>query len=267
MLCFPNCKINLGLYVTGRRDDGYHNIETVFYPLPCSDALEIVPATPGQIHLYGKAVAGDPKDNLVTKAFDLLRQQFGNRVPELDIHLLKAIPMGAGLGGGSADAAFMLKMLNDHCELALSQEELAGLALKLGSDCPFFIYNTPQFAKGRGEEMQPVSVNLEGYSIHVICPGLHVSTAAAFRLIRPQPAAFDLRSLGNLAVTDWKDHITNDFEAPVFQLHPQLADLKEHLYRQGAIYASMSGSGSAIFGIFRKGEKASFKNDVETFYI
>lgn len=267
MLCFPNCKINLGLYVTDRRTDGYHNIETVFYPLPWEDVLEIVPADQPQIHLHGKNITGDSKDNLVLKAFTLVKKQFGDAIPSLDIHLLKNIPMGAGLGGGSSDGAFMLRLLNDYCHLGLNDETLATTALKLGSDCPFFIYNSPQFAKGRGEEMQAIPLDLSNYSIQVICPGIHVSTAAAFKLIDPQPAAFDLRRINALPIEEWKLHIHNDFEKPVFQLHPEIGAIKEYLYAQGALFASMSGSGSAVFGIFEKGKKAETKSFAETFYI
>lgn len=267
MLCFPNCKINLGLYVTERRNDGYHNIETVFYPLPWEDVLEIVPSDETHIHLHGKCIKGDSKDNLVLKAFTLLKEQFGDAIPNLNIHLLKNIPMGAGLGGGSSDGAFMLRLLNDYCDLGLDNAALAAAALKLGSDCPFFIYNSPQFAKGRGEEMHAIPLDLSNYSIQVICPGIHVSTAAAFKLTYPKPAAFDLRNINTLPIEEWKLHIHNDFEKPVFQLHPDIGAIKEYLYAQGALFASMSGSGSAVFGIFEKGKKAETKSFAETFYI
>jgi 4-diphosphocytidyl-2-C-methyl-D-erythritol kinase len=267
MLCFPGCKINLGLYITGRRPDGYHNIETVFYPVPWEDVLEIVPAERTAIYLYGKAVAGDSKDNLVYKAYELLQKQYPDRVPAMEIHLLKNIPMGAGLGGGSADGAFMLKLLNDYCDLGLNNEALAALALQLGSDCPFFIYNTPQFAGGRGEDMEPVGIDLSAYSIQLVCPGIHVSTANAFQLITPQAANFDLRTLGQLPVSEWRQNISNDFEAPVFQQHPEIAAIKRQLYEQGAVYASMSGSGSAVYGIFNKGQRAQLDIKAETFYI
>jgi 4-diphosphocytidyl-2-C-methyl-D-erythritol kinase len=267
MLCFPNCKINLGLYVTERRTDGYHNIETVFYPLPWEDVLEVVPSGKTQIHLHGKNIVGNTDDNLILKAYRSLKEQFGDAIPNLDIHLLKNIPMGAGLGGGSSDGAFMLRLLNDYCQLGLDDKTLAAAALKLGSDCPFFIYNSPQFAKGRGEELESVSLDLSAYSMQVICPGIHVSTAAAFKLIDPKPAAFDLRSLDIAPVREWRQHVHNDFEKPVFQLHPEIGSIKEYLYAQGALFASMSGSGSAVFGIFEKGKKAETKSYAETFYI
>ena len=268
MLSFPNCKINLGLYVTRRRDDGYHDIETVFYPLSLHDVLEIVPSAHTHLHISGLGVAGIEQDNLVFKAYQLLHNSFPGKIPPLDIYLHKTIPMGAGLGGGSADGAYMLRMLNDHYNLGLTSEQLISLALQLGSDCPFFIKNTPQFATGRGEVMKDVILSLVAYSIQLICPHVHVSTAKAFGMISPRPAAFDLRILGNLSVTEWKDHITNDFEAPVFVQYPVIDAIKQQLYEQGALYAAMSGSGSAIFGIFPKGHRAQIKADVpfESFY-
>jgi 4-diphosphocytidyl-2-C-methyl-D-erythritol kinase len=256
MLRFPNCKINLGLYITGRREDGYHNLETVFYPVPLRDILEIVPADKPQITLSGITVAGNEDDNLVWRAYKLLQKQFPEKVPGLHIYLHKIVPMGAGLGGGSADGAFMLEMINDYWGLRLNKKELAVLSFQLGSDCPFFIYNTPQFATGRGEQMQPVSINLSGYDIQLICPQVHVSTAAAFKMIQPKPAAFDLKKLGELPVSEWKHYISNDFELPVFQQHCSLAEIKKQLYAQGAVYAAMSGSGSCVYGIFEKGKKA-----------
>ena len=262
MLCFPNCKINLGLYVTGRRDDGYHNIATVFFPLMFRDILEIVPAAKTCIHQTGLAVAGDPDSNLVLKAYRLLLAEFPGKVPAFDIYLHKIIPMGAGLGGGSSDGAFMLQVVNDLCELQLTKPQLAGLSLQLGSDCPFFIYNTPQFATGRGETMTEIAIDLPGYSLQLICPEVHVSTRDAFGAIVPKPAPFDLSQLGSLSLPEWKLHIGNDFEAPVFKLYPVLADIKAQLYEQGAIYVSMSGSGSSIYGIFNKGEKAIVKAGV-----
>lgn len=261
MLCFPNCKINLGLYITNKRPDGYHDLETVFYPVPVKDALEVVPAQETKLHMSGKAVAGNGQDNLVWKAYSLLKQQYP-QLPALDIYLHKAIPMGAGMGGGSADGAFMLQLLNDYCKLGLEKGQLAGYALQLGSDCPFFIYNTPQFAQGRGEQLQPVNIDLSAYSIQLICPQVHISTAQAFSMISPKAAPFDLRKLHELPVGEWKERISNDFEQPIFEQHPVLASIKQQLYDGGAIYAAMSGSGSTIFGIFEKGKRAEIKADV-----
>ena len=269
MLCFPNCKINLGLYVTRRRDDGYHDIETVFYPVQLQEVLEIVPSAETKLYVSGLAVAGSNADNLVWKAYGLLQKNYPGKLLPLDIYLHKIIPMGAGLGGGSADGAFMLKLLNDHFNLSINAAQLAAYALELGSDCPFFIHNTPAFATGRGEQMSNSALDLSGYSIQLICPKVHVSTGVAFQMIAPRPAPVDLRQLSALPIEQWKGTISNDFEAPVFQQHPVLAAIKEQLYRQGSIYASMSGSGSAIFGIFPKKQKATIKADTpfEVFYM
>ncbi len=264
MICFPNCKINLGLYITNRRNDGYHDLETVFYPVTgLTDALEVVPANGSTTRLFteGAGIAGETEQNLVWKAYELVKQRFPAKVPAMDIHLLKNIPMGAGLGGGSADGAFMLKLLNDYCSLELTGKVLAEMALQLGSDCPFFIYNTPQFAQGRGEQMTPLSLlDLSAYTIQVICPKVHVSTKEAFGLITPRKPVFDLRTILELPVSQWRDVISNDFEAPVFAQHPGMADIKRELYAQGAVYASMTGSGSAIYGIFEKGMSAKIES-------
>lgn len=264
MLRFPNCKINLGLYITQKRADGYHDLETVFYPLPLRDVLEIVPAAgEASMHLSGKQVQGDTKNNLVWKAYELMRQQFPDLVPKLDVYLHKVIPMGAGLGGGSADGAFMLQMINDYCHLQLGKQQLATLALTLGSDCPFFIYNNPQFATGRGEKMEPIDIDLSAYTTQLICPKVHVSTAKAFQMLTPRKAPFNLRHLASLPVATWKDTIGNDFEEVVFKQHPELRNIKQQLYEQGAIYASMSGSGSAMYGIFLKGKSAEINADIQ----
>jgi 4-diphosphocytidyl-2-C-methyl-D-erythritol kinase len=255
MLSFPNAKINLGLFITARRPDGYHNLETVFLPIPLRDALEVVPATEASMQLSGKAVAGDPHSNLVWKAYKLMQQRFGAKIPPLDIYLHKAIPMGAGLGGGSADGAFMLKLLNDYCNLKLGPEALAPMALELGSDCPFFLYNSPQYATGRGQDLEPLALDMSGYRLMLICPPVHVSTAAAFGMISPRPAPFDLRRLPGLPLADWKQYVTNDFEGPVFSRHPELGRIRDALYAAGAVYAAMSGSGSSIFGLFEAGRE------------
>ena len=279
MICFPNCKINLGLYVTNKRSDGYHDLETVFYPLsvvaandnylPLRDVLEIVPADEAKLTLSGLAVAGNNNDNLVWKAYQLLRSEFPGKVPALDIYLHKVIPMGAGLGGGSADGSFMLKLINDYCNLGLSAAMLATCALKLGSDCPIFIYNTPMFATGRGEQLAHAAVDLSGFSIQIICPKVHVSTAKAFSSLSPRAASFDLRTLHQLPVADWKEKVANDFETTVFRQHAVLGEIKEQLYTHGALYASMSGTGSAIYGIFRKSGRAQIvvNTPFEDYYI
>lgn len=256
MLCFPNCKINLGLYVTRRREDGYHDIETVFFPVTFHDSLEVVPSVETALHLSGLKVGSNTQENLVWKAYEMMHQRYPGKIPPLNIYLHKAIPMGAGLGGGSADGAFMLKLLNDFCHLELDKATLAAMALELGSDCPFFIYNTPQLASGRGEIMRDINIDLSAYSIQLICPKVHVSTRDAFSMMIPRKALFDLQHLGSLPVERWKGTISNDFETTVFKLYPALAAIKQQLYDQGAIYASMSGSGSTLYGIFPKGKKA-----------
>jgi 4-diphosphocytidyl-2-C-methyl-D-erythritol kinase len=269
MLCFPNCKINLGLYVTRKRQDGYHDIETVFYPVQWNDVLEAVPSAQINLHLSGRAITGNHENNLVWKAYQMLLLNYPDKVRDLDIYLHKVIPMGAGLGGGSADGAFMLKLVNDCCGLNLSSKQLESYALQLGSDCPFFINNRPGFASGRGEQITDLAIDLSGYSLQLVCPEVHVSTGKAFQMIQPRVAPYDLRQLNTLPVEQWKEKIGNDFEAPVFEQYPVLADIKAQLYRQGAIYASMSGSGSALYGLFRKNRKAEIKADVafEIFYI
>lgn len=267
MLCFPNCKINIGLYVTNKRADGYHDLETVFYPLsasavgdnylPLRDVLEVIPAAKSEMTLTGRRVAGDAQNNLVWKAYQLLQRDFADKIPPLHIYLHKVIPMGAGLGGGSADGSFMLRLLNDYCALQLSKETLADYALQLGSDCPIFIYNTPMFATGRGEKMTAVPLDVSGYSVQLICPHVHVSTAEAFATLTPARPPFDLRKLHELPIAEWKNKIGNDFEKTVFRQHPELASIKQQLYDQRAVYASMTGTGSAVYGIFPKGIKAS----------
>ncbi len=270
MIRFPNAKINLGLYVTNRRTDGYHDLETVFYPVKLTDALEIIPAgEKAAFYPSGLPVAGDINNNLAWKAYILLKDKFPGQVGELDIYLLKAIPMGAGLGGGSADAAFMLQMVNDFYSLGCPDAELAEMALQLGSDCPFFIYNAPQFATGRGEVMQPIDIDLSGFSIQLVCPKVHISTAEAFKRINPAPAAYDLRALAEMPVIEWKERISNDFEAPIFAAHPELESIKQQLYTGGAVYAAMSGSGSTIYGLMPKRLKATIHTTVgtEIFYV
>jgi len=260
MLCFPNAKINIGLQITNKRGDGFHDLETIFFPIPMADALEILPASlaPGieSIQVSGIPVPGAIQGNLILKAFQLLKIDFPNQIGDLAIFLHKCIPMGGGLGGGSSDAAFMLRMLNDYFDLKLTEEKLMRYALELGSDCPFFIINKPCFAKGRGEILERISLDLSAYGIQIICPEIHVSTAMAFRNISPQKPGFNLSGIGNLLIEDWKDHIKNDFEEGIFKMYPQLSTIKMQLYNQGALYAGMSGTGSSIYGIFPQGEKA-----------
>lgn len=262
MLRFPNAKINIGLSVTGKRADGYHNLETVFYPVAVKDALEIIPAPETAMQLTGLPVAGSQDNNLVWKAYNLLLHHFPEKVRPLDIHLHKVIPMGAGLGGGSADGAFMLSMLNDLFDLGLTADTLGRYALELGSDCPFFIRNSPAFATGRGEVMSPVALDLSQYTLQLVCPELHISTAKAFAGITPKPAPFPLETLGQLPIEAWKDSVVNDFEASLFPHYPILAHIKAALYSQGAHYASLSGTGATVYGIFDKGRSAAIEPDL-----
>lgn len=256
MLVFPNCKINLGLQVLQKRDDGYHDIATVFYPIPLKDALEIVPLPNEQqpdIHNYGLTVQGNTADNLCIKAWQVLKNDFPD-LPAVQIHLLKNIPMGAGLGGGSADAACMLQMLNSKYQLGLSSQQLQRYALQLGSDCPFFIHNKACYASGRGEILEPVDLNLAGYQLVLVTTGIHVNTGQAFSSLRlPQPPAKPVvKEIIRQPLAQWKKQLLNDFETPVFEQHPGLKKAKENLYQLGAEYAAMSGSGSTIFGLFNK---------------
>ncbi len=256
MVVFPNCKINLGLHITAKREDGYHDIETIFYPLALKDALEVVhhtgsPGQPIQFSTTGLPVSGEPSNNLCVKAYQLLRQEYPS-LPPLHLHLHKAIPMGAGLGGGSADGAFTLGLLNDYCQLNLSQTQLEAYALQLGSDCPFFIANKPCYARGRGEKMQELTLDLSGWQFLLVHPGIHVSTAWAFSKIIPALPAADIRSVINSPVEYWKDQLVNDFEAPVIAAFPEIGVIKKALYQEGAVYASLTGSGSTVFGMFRK---------------
>jgi 4-diphosphocytidyl-2-C-methyl-D-erythritol kinase len=252
MIQFPNAKINLGLQITGKRADGYHNLATIFYPLPLTDILEITATDTPQFTATGLPVPGASDDNLCLKAYHLLKTDFS--LPPVRIHLHKNIPMGAGLGGGSSDGAFTLRLLNDTFQLGLSNEQLIGYALQLGSDCPFFIYNQSCFATGRGEALEPITLNLDAYRFAVVHPGLHVSTAWAFAQINAHalPGRDALKEIIQLPVSEWKNKLVNDFEKPVMQAHPVIAAIKNTLYEAGALYASMSGSGSAVFGIFEK---------------
>ena len=253
MLRFPNCKINLGLHVLGKREDGFHNLETVFYPVAFKDALEILPNTNNTTEIEftgtGLAVDGNTDDNLCVKGYHLLKKDFPQLLP-VKIHLHKAIPMGAGLGGGSADASFMLQMLNDKFKLNLSIPQLQNYAIQLGSDCPFFIINKPCFATGRGEVLEEIKIDLSAYKIVLVNPGIHVNTGWAFSNITPALAEKSIKEIVQQPVETWKDELKNDFETAVFAAHPQVKEIKETLYQQGAIYAAMSGSGSTVFGIF-----------------
>ena len=255
MIVFPNCKLNLGLHILRKRSDGFHDLETVFYPLPLQDALEVIQsddnATPLLFSASGLSVEGQPEDNICYKAYHLLRDRFA-QLPPIKMHLHKAIPMGAGLGGGSADGAYTLLLLNKKFNLGLSETELIGLALQLGSDAPFFIINQSCYATSRGEKMQPLPLNLSTYKFLIVNPGIHVNTGWAFRQITPAAERPSLKESIRQPVEQWKDLLVNDFEAPVSAAHPEIASIRDSLYGHGAVYAAMSGSGSTVFGIFSK---------------
>jgi len=249
LISFPNAKINIGLYITGKRDDGYHNLESVFYPVKCCDALEFVPSESLLFSATGIPVPGSEADNLCLKAWQLLHKDFPSLEP-LSIHLHKMIPMGAGLGGGSADGAFMIKMLNAHFNLKISVAQQQDYAAKLGSDCAFFIENEPAFVSGRGEVLEPVSLNLKGWYIVLVFPGIHVSTQVAFSNVKPEQAPINLSRIHEIPVNEWKSIVHNQFEDSVFEKHPKIAGIKQALYDAGAVYSSMSGSGSSVYGFF-----------------
>ena len=248
MIYFPKAKINIGLNIIEKRTDGYHNIESIFYPVSIHDILEINLADAFDFTTSGLTILGSNDNNLIVKAFRLMQQKYN--VPNVAIHLHKQIPMGAGLGGGSSDAATTLLGLNELFNLNLPFEQLESLALELGSDCPFFIRNTPRYVTGRGEIMTPVDLDLSQYYISVINPEIHISTQEAYAGIQPQPAAFDLTCAIKRPIDQWTDEIKNDFELSVFENHPDLYKIKQNLYKSGALYAAMTGSGSTIYGIF-----------------
>jgi 4-diphosphocytidyl-2-C-methyl-D-erythritol kinase len=253
MIVFPNAKINLGLRIVEKRGDGYHNIETVFLPIGLNDVLEFVESAGNKIsiHISGVQLEGRPEENLVVKAWELMREQCG--IPIVDIHLHKIIPVGAGLGGGSSDAAFMLKGLNDFFECGCTIGQLEEMALNLGSDCAFFIRNKPAIGTGRGEILDPVEPELSGYELVLINPGLHISTRDAYGGITPQKSDRPLRELLLFPLTQWQEYLVNEFEDSVFQKFKKIGEIKLELIEAGAVYASMSGSGSSVFGIFREG--------------
>ena len=258
MIQFPNCKINLGLSILEKRKDGFHALETVFYPVALNDILEITTTINGQQNALvqfessGNPIPGDVSSNLCIKAYHLLKADFPQLTP-VKIHLHKKIPIGAGLGGGSSDGAAALSMLNDLFQLQLSTTQLIQYAAQLGSDCPFFILNEASHATGRGEIMQPIPINLSNFTMALIHPNIPISTGWAFQQITPAIKEKTIASIIQQPITTWKNELINDFEKSVFEAHPSLALIKHNLYEQGAIYASLSGSGSSLFGLFPKG--------------
>jgi 4-diphosphocytidyl-2-C-methyl-D-erythritol kinase len=253
MISFPHAKINLGLSIISKRPDGFHNLETIFYPIPIRDVLEIVPADETHIIQTGLEVPGNISENIVQRAYRLLKEKY-TQISPLGIHLHKAIPVGAGLGGGSSDAAGFIRLVNRYFQLSISEEDLKNQALELGSDCPFFMQSDPCFASGRGEILEPVSLDLSGYSFILIHPEIRIKTSWAFSKIKPVFPLFDLRESISQPVENWVHRVKNDFEPIIFETYPALRDIKNLLYQSGALYASMTGSGSTIYGIFPKGE-------------
>lgn len=251
MIVFPNAKINIGLNVVEKRLDGFHNIESIFYSvMELFDVLEIIKADKLQFSSSGIAIPGNEVDNLCIKAFRLLKADFN--ISPVHIHLHKVIPIGAGLGGGSADAAFTLKALNQMFELNLTEEQLIGYARKLGSDCAFFIKNKPVYAFGKGDEFESITLDLSKFEIKIEYPNIHVGTAEAYAGVHPKKSVTNIKELIQLPVSEWRNALKNDFEESIFPNHPQIKLAKEKFYTEGAIYAAMTGSGSAVFGIFKK---------------
>ena len=252
MVVFPNAKINLGLRVVSKRSDGYHDIDTVFYPIPFYDILETIPSNSGfDFTFSGKEINGDLSSNLCYKAYQLIKKDFP-QLPQIKVHLHKNIPMGAGLGGGSSDGAFMLKMLNEKFQLGISNVLLQKYALALGSDCPFFIDNQATSAGGRGEQFEKIELDLIEKTIVLVNPGLHISTSEAFSKINIKNNKVRCSEILQQPIKEWKEKLINDFEESVFPIHPILNKIKEGLYASGAVYASMTGTGSSMYGIFEK---------------
>ncbi len=261
MICFPNAKINLGLNIVSKRDDGYHNIQTVFYPIGLKDALEVLPSqnkNSYSLFTTGIDVGANSESNLVIKAFNLMCAN--KHIPNIDIHLLKTIPSGAGLGGGSSDGAFMLNLLNQTFSLGFTDSELLQFAVKLGADCAFFLKNKPSFASGIGEQLEGITLSLEQYHLVVVKPNVSVSTKEAYAQIVPTQPKVSLKEIVKLPIDEWRTYMHNDFEIPIFKKHPTIATIKETLYSNGALYASMSGSGTAVYGFFQEKPVLNFPN-------
>ena len=256
---FPIAKINLGLNIVERRPDGYHNLETVFYPVPIKDVLEVFPMDekfPSSVDCDLKVsniqIEGDEQKNLVVRAYQLLKQDFPQQMQRVHAHLFKRIPTQAGMGGGSSDCAVMISLLNDLFGLGLNNQQMIDYAARLGADCPFFVLNRPVYAEGIGERMQPIHLDLSSWVLAIVRPNIPVSTKEAFSYIHPKRPAKNCREIVAQPVETWRDELTNDFEPSVFQNHPEIGQIKDDLYQMGAVYAAMSGSGSALFGLFRK---------------
>jgi 4-diphosphocytidyl-2-C-methyl-D-erythritol kinase len=261
MVVFPNCKINIGLNICEIRPDGFHNIETVFYPVPWTDILEIVASDKEEFIFDGHQIDCKIEENLCYKAYHLLKNDFA--IPPIKLFLYKIIPSGAGLGGGSSDAAFTLMTLNSLFSLNLDENTLLNYASVLGSDCAFFIKNKAVYATDKGNVFSEIPINLKGYFLLIVKPLINIATAKAYKMVTPVIPAYSLKDTVNIPVTGWKSQISNDFEAPVFKIYKELKEIKDKLYSLGAVYASMSGSGSAIYGILnKKVDLKEFPNEV-----
>ncbi len=267
MVVFPNCKINVGLNILRKREDGYHDLDTIFYPIPITDVLEILPSSnqndPVEFSMSGIQMDANKEDNLCIKAYWLLKKDFAH-LPPIKMHLHKSIPMGAGLGGGSADAAFTLRLLNDKFNLGCSTKQLIEYAAALGSDCPFFILNTAAAATGRGEQLTSTNLNLKGYQLILVNPGIHISTKEAFAQLKPCIPGKSINEIIQQPIHCWPNELKNDFESSIFVSHPAIAWIKSSFYQQGALFASMSGSGSTVYGIFPK-DAPAFLLPTETY--
>ena len=253
MICFPNAKINLGLNIVSQRNDGFHNLETIFYPINLKDGLEIINSESQEQYQFfqtGIKIDGDPSTNIVIKALELVKNHSKINIPNIDIHLLKKIPTGAGLGGGSSDAAFMLKLLNKAYNLGIPNNELIELALQIGADCPFFLYNKPAFASGIGNQLEPIDLDLSGMYLLIVKPDVFISTKEAYSMVSPKSPTLSLKEIATRPLYEWKELMKNDFEDPIFKKYPQICKIKQQLYDLGATYASMSGAGSSLYGIF-----------------
>ena len=256
MITFPKAKINLGLNVVERRADGYHNLETVFYPVPLTDALELHPMDDGlpsevacDLKVTNIDIAGPEQDNLVVRAYKLLAAD--HKLPRVHVHLHKGIPTQAGMGGGSSDCAAMIRLLNDGFGLGMDNATMERYAVRLGADCPFFISGRPAYAEGIGERLHPIDLRLDGWWLGIVRPDIPVPTREAFALVKPTPTTRKCRDIVAQPVETWRGELVNDFEASVFAAHPEIGAIKQRLYSLGAVYASMSGSGSSVFGLFR----------------
>jgi 4-diphosphocytidyl-2-C-methyl-D-erythritol kinase len=250
MVAFPPCKINLGLSIISKREDGFHDLETCFYPVPWTDILEIIPAKELAFSYSGNSIPGKAEDNLCLKAYYLLKADFD--IAPVKIHLHKIIPIGAGLGGGSSDAAYTLRLLNDIFTLSLSVDQLKDYASKLGSDCSFFVQDKPMLGSGKGEILTEIGVSLSDFYLVIVKPAFHVSTQEAYSGITPKRPQIKINEIVKQPIGNWKETLKNDFEESIFKKYPAIAEVKAKFYSSGAIYASMSGSGSSVFALFEK---------------